>query len=340
MRHPSDPVSFHNTAELVPTVGVQGHRLQRFPSAVCDAVGLNEGARLWQARKSPGCEIRFVTDAPRVAIYLSSPGNQGVVRICRSDYPWRGLLQLAPDIVQRFELENTGFGNTTSAAFAGSRFAPNLWRVVCGGGPVAYHGIETFGYPVRPPEPGEVPARRWLAYGSSITMAENIFDHYVETAANLLGVDSLNLGLAGACLLDACIADDIARRNDWDFCTMELGVNARGRMSDAEFEARARYLITRVTQAHPTKPVVLLTTFRNRKDYATDPEDDYTRQNEGFRVILRQLHEELGRPNLHGIEGTDLFVDHIGFQSDLLHPGALAFVRAGIRLAERLQSIL
>jgi len=341
MIHEAHPVSFHNVVQLVPTVGNSGLQLRRFPEGVCNAQELSMNGRLWMSRMTTGCEIRFVSDAPCIAVYLSSTGTRSSYLVFRGDYRHGPEETMEMGRIYRKELMHQPLDPMTAEGNQTRRFAPNLWRIYCQSAPLAFHGIESFGYDIRPPRPDEIPGTRWLAYGSSITMSGNSYESYVNTAAEILGMDVLNLGMAGSCLLEPTFAGHIAARDDWDFSTLELGINALEiEMADDEFEKRARYLILKIVESQPEKPVVLLTLFRNRGDYVVTPASPGMFDNERFRRILRGIACELNHPNLHIIEGTELFQDLTGFCSDLLHPGPIAHIRAGIELASRLKQIV
>lgn len=65
--------------------------------------------------------------------------------------------------------------------------------------------LETYGFGHRPPLPDELPEKRWLAYGSSITNGAFPGLHhnsYIYHAARIAGLDVLNHGISGSCLCD------------------------------------------------------------------------------------------------------------------------------------------
>lgn len=70
---------------------------------------------------------------------------------------------------------------------------------------------------------------RYLAYGSSITHGSLGLvqpDSYVFRIAQLLGTDYINLGFAGKALMEPEMAEYIVSRKDWNFATVEMGINA------------------------------------------------------------------------------------------------------------------
>lgn len=333
------PVTFHNVTELESaTAGHSGVTLRRFPRAVRFDPALSLVARHFTAHSSNGCEIRFVAPHPIVRIHLASNGCPGRIFVLCGDYPYKtGFMTLETGRVTTLHLEHPGFDNRESAIFSRNRFSNQVWRIYCLDIAVTLCGIDGGNLPVRPPTVAEQPARRWLAYGSSITQCGEDYQGYLNSAAELLGVDALNLGMGGSCFLEASVADFIAGRNDWDFATLELGINVLGQMTVEEFESRARHLVRTIQQAHPTKPLFLITTFRNGLDHATKSDPVWVEPCLRHREILRQIVAETASPTLHLIDGLAVFPNFTGFQADLLHPGPLACCLAGERLASLLR---
>jgi hypothetical protein len=114
-----------------------------------------------------------------------------------------------------------------------------------------------------PPFPNQTPPKRFLAYGSSITQGASAVGPsgmYAHRTAQLLGVDFYNLGFAGGAHLEPAMADYIAERDDWDFATLETGINM-GHLGCEEFERRIEYFLEKITDAHPDKWIFCLGIF-------------------------------------------------------------------------------
>lgn len=108
-------------------------------------------------------------------------------------------------------------------------FAPEVVRVVLPYVPVAFVGVEGR---VALPTPDQLPKKTYLAYGSSITHGSLCLiqpDSYVFRTAQALGVDYLNLGFAGNALMEEEMAKYIVSRKDWDFASVEMGINTTER---------------------------------------------------------------------------------------------------------------
>lgn len=346
----SEKVSFHNVLELDPAAG-GGNLLRRFPKLVRGA--LSPLGRL-VAQESAGCELRFVTEARNIRLALSSlPSALAPYELHNNDvFIFKGAFfhshfRLEPGRINYLQI-NDILGDT-EGGFAGLKpevrnsdyFSANVWRILFGRYAAIFHELETFGYPVRSPQAAEIPKRRMLCYGSSITNgASPTLYHlsYVQQAARHLKADVFNQGLSGSCWCEPEMADYLAARNDWDLITLELGINMRGVFTAAEFAARSNYLIKKVTDTHPNKPVFIITIYPN----AQSPENalhggvEQERQL-AFDEILRAIKRDSKNPNLHLVEGGDILTDYTGMTKDLIHPGDFGHTEMGVNLAHAIR---
>ena len=156
-----DGIEFHNVAEMRAITGAAGKRLQRVPETV--RVCLNERAQ--QRMLSPaGAEIRFVSRGDRVRITLSCPEGSAEVIPFWGPFQGRERFRIGPE-PRALELRFPDrLARLEQGAADGLVFSPQVWRLTLRGDGVCYHGVEGDG--LRAPEPGEVPAVRYLAYGT------------------------------------------------------------------------------------------------------------------------------------------------------------------------------
>ncbi|WP_408960260.1 SGNH/GDSL hydrolase family protein [Natrinema sp. 74] len=337
-----DGVQFHNVGDVRSIEGRDGELLQRVPEAV--RTELNDGAQS-RMRHPAGVELRFVPDGSATVTLSTVPGGsagENTVRVF-----W-GPIQGSTEVVVGSEptaievsLPET-LADLEPSAVEDLAFDPRVCRLRPSGehrgGPIAYHGLEG---DVRPPREDELPDRRYLAYGTSITEGEMALgEHltYVSQTARRLDADPINLGSCGTAYCDAAMADHIAERDDWDIATLAISVNMVGSFSPEEFRDRAERLIDRVASAHPENPVVAVTIFRNSRDVCrrADPEGLC----EQFRAELREVVAETPHENVSLLEGPDLLPTIDGLTADLVHPGDNAMITMGETLATELESLL
>jgi lysophospholipase L1-like esterase len=344
---------FHNAAELDPASG-GGILLRRFPKTVRDA--LSALGRL-VSKEAAGCELRFVTDAPNIRIAVTAlPSPLAPYEVHHPDLLifkgafFHSHIRLDPGKVNHIHLTDIigdmqkGFDQLKPEIRDTDYFSSNVWRLLFGRYEAVFHELDTYGYEIRPPFPEELPRRRMLCYGSSITNgASPTMYHmcYVQQVARHLKMDVFNQGLSGACLCEPEMADYLAARSDWDLITLELGVNMRGTFTPEEFEQRSRYLIDRIASAHPDKPLLLITLFPNALSsrIAGAPCDIQARQS-AYDDILRQIAAENRSGNLHLIEGAHVLTDYSGMTKDLLHPGDYGHTEMAANLAHMIKEIL
>jgi hypothetical protein len=331
-----DRLAFHNVAELLPVPG-GGVHLARFPARVWGCASARAGALA--VRNSAGCEIRFVSTAVRMRLFLRCLNGPGTLVHLRGSQI-AASHTIEKDLVTAIDLDLSDLEpNRTPGARSTGGFSPLVNRLYSCGGPLVFYGIDDFGGVVRPPERGELPELRWLAYGSSITQGGPTLYHYVHAAAQMLESDVRNLGMAGSCRLEPEITDFVTSLEGWDFALFEAGVNLIEPEADnAFFAERVRALLEAAELRHPGKPVFLVTMFPNGMFQERSPsawQQDAREKNE----ILRQAARKAAGC-VHLIEGETLLPDFRGFHIDLLHPEPFAAVRLGLALSERIAGFL
>lgn len=344
-------MEFHNVAELEEIPGLPGLRLQRFPREVREQLGRNGSQRgRFVSQASTGCEIRFVTDAPFIRIGLSATVEPGDVLVYRGDY-FHSMHRLEPGIIRTLQLEEPEkFQAVDPAKLNKGRFSPKMWRIVISRNYYAglafqavFHHIETFGHEIRPPRQDELPSRRLLAYGSSITHGSGATVHhqaYIQQTARRAGMDVYNKGIGGNCLCEAAMADYLMHHGGWDAASLELGVNMRGMFTPDEFEERARYLVEGMLKHNPGKPVLLISIYPNSTDVLKNPDDSIAAVNRAFVERLQKIHQSLNHPDLHYVDGHSILTDFGALTADLIHPSDYGHTLMGEQLAQVIKEVL
>lgn len=310
------PFTLHNVCELVPHEG--GWLLQRVPESVRQTLNPKAQDR---ARFTPGVEIRFVWDwTEPLEITLSSLGATQCV-------PFFGLYQTH---ALELTLEPRSFTITGPSVLLHAdlgrlprrAFSPRVGRILLLGDPVVLHGVQGPG--LRRPREDEVPSRRYIAYGSSITHGFGASAPHLTYPARVgraLNFDVINLGFRGSAHAEAGMANYLAEQ-PWDVMTLEASVNMLSVFTPAEFGARWRYFIARVARSQPEKPVVVLNTFHHFRDLPTESWPQHGPADaETFRDQIRDLVADLDLPNVSLLEHDQLLRDDTGLLGDLLHPG-------------------
>jgi len=345
--------ALHNVTETEPC-NAGGVYLRRFPSAVRNILSPLGGM---VAEESAGVEIRFVTEADGFRITLGaeppcvapSETSRLEVFVFRGDFfHSRHLLEEGRQnhltVTDIGGVLRTRFASLSPEALADCRFSPNVWRIQIGRFSAALIELSTFGKPSRPPRPDELPAKRWLAYGSSITNGGNTSGHhltYIYQAAHHLGIDVFNQGLSGSCLCETEVADYLAARQDWDIITLELGVNMRQDFSPEDFAQRAAHLVAALARAHPDKPIGLISIFPNADlpPFAMSAETAVARRQRAFVEILQDLTSK-SRGKVFFLNGSSILKEFRGLSTDLIHPSDFGHIEMGRWLAAQLTAHL
>jgi lysophospholipase L1-like esterase len=194
-----------------------------------------------------------------------------------------------------------------------------------------------FAAEVEPPRPDQVPARRYLAYGSSIThgnFSVRPSGMYAHRVAQLLGVDLINLGFGGGACLEPEIADYIAGRQDWDFASLELGINLLRQVEPEEFARRVDYFVERIGRAHGDKWIFCMDLFTVEEDLTGDPAAEV------FRRIVADKVRALGLPRLVHVPGRQMLESVSGLMVDLVHPSAFGMEEIARNLAGRMRAVM
>lgn len=323
-----DPAFWHNCPEPEAREGLPGLLLPRYPKAVRDA--LNPTAR-WMALDSCGVELRFRTAANHVRVTLGAHAGGGEVLVWRGDF-FHQRIALPPETPVTLPLDaGDRLRNAPPDCPLHGRFSPALWRLEFGRGCAVFYALDSGGEPVTPPAPEDVPARRWLAYGSSITHATPA--GYSQVAARRLGIDVLNKGLAGSCHAELACARYFVESERWDVLTAEIGVNMRGDFTAESYAQRTGAFLDRLRSGRPDARLHAITHFTNAQHYARPPTSAAAERQADFDAFLRAWVARQQSERVTLIEGRDVLDDVKLLTTDLLHPSEAGQARMGENLA-------
>ena len=324
----------HNIAEVVTPSGAGGSVLSRIPETL--RATLNPNARQ-RALHTAGCEIRFRLESPSATLrlhareVLARQHGIGHAQVLFGDFSFT-YVPVTADKPTTLEIAAPDY-NALARAAPDPIFPPRLVRIL-----LPTHTAITriaIDGDIRPPTPGDAPARRVLIYGSSITQGTGSLtarESWAGRTAHLLRADLINLGFGGGCHCEPEMADYLATRDDFAFGILETGINMLDH-EPAEADRRIRHLIRTVTAAHPEKPFFCLGVFPCREDVETD----FRGRAHAIRQLVADTVRAIGSPNVHFIDGLGLLDLPTGMTVDLTHPSPAGMVQIAERLAPRIR---
>ena len=317
-------VELYNVVELLtPETGV-GKLMSRLPDKLRRS--LNEAAES-AALCAAGAEIRFNVEGKSAKVTLSSDGL-GMAEVFQGNFhvSWQ-MIGTQPTEFNVSLPENIGFLEKVSK---GLTFDPRLTRIILPiYAPIRFMGVEG---ETSLPRKSQTPKTKYITYGSSITHGASALrptGSYAMRTAQRLGVDLIDLGFGGGAHCESQIADYIADRRDWDFASLELGINMVGGFSTEEFTKRVNYIIERIAKAHADKWVFAIDIFT----YADDYNPAAKKQNE-FRRAVKHAVERLNMPKLVHVDGRRILKDASGLTFDLVHPAAAGMEEMAYNLSK------
>lgn len=187
-------------------------------------------------------------------------------------------------------------------------FCTRLVRVLLPSGICHYYGKEG---ETEPPREEDTPSVRYLAYGSSIThgsLSLTLPFSYPFLIAEALGVDCINQGYAGSAFMEASVAEYMVSRKDWDFATLELGINMLGTsISDEEYEQRVIKFLDFF--AKDGRPVFVTDIFGNNQN-----------NQERAKVFREIIYRNATAKNMFYTNGLHLLDNFAYISTDMVHP--------------------
>ena len=320
-------IDFHNVDSLVKQE--QGYAMQRVPDWI--RLQLNESARDQVSFNGTGVELRFKIKSGEAVLHLKAePGSEAMTAYIYYG-SFQGGWQNSSKTIGTQETvlsipgpEEPGILHRITRD-CGLPFNPEVVRVVLPYGRCFFLGVEG---EVEPPGPEDLPDRTYLAYGSSITHGSLALAppcSYPFRIAQKLGCDYLNLGYAGSAFLEREMAEYIVSRKDWDFASVEMGINMLyGDFTVKQFEESVEAFVKVLSREE--RPVFATSIFRFNGSGA------FQERAEVFREIVKNCAEG----KLIFTDGTKLLDDPACISQDLIHPG----IDGIYRIADRWSAVM
>jgi lysophospholipase L1-like esterase len=320
------------------------HILHRFPEILRNS----PERTLNVSQDHAASEIRFIISG-KVRVRLSSRAGPEEWRFAKKsgvmvyfgDYQYNYYLVPPEGVTIELEPEYSKDSLEKLSAVR-RRFSPRLIRLQL------YNNISfddiSGGYSL--PGGSDIPARKYLAYGTSITQGRlavlpNL--SFPAVLGNLTGYDAYNYGMAGACFLEDQMIDFLCS-DAYDLVSLCLSVNMLNRGYTAEtFAVRLKKLLAALRKKNPKTPVFLVSIIIHWRDLGltVKPFDWNKGENSGGNAgsaedcrMYRDIAEQAGRdPGIIFVDGTKLLSPSY-LSADLLHPGDYGAIEIAYKLYE------
>jgi len=327
-------IEFYNVEEIFEKSN--GLQLSRIPERVREK--LNDNAKI-RAIMPAGCELRFNLKSEKAKIVVKASmeivQRAGICEIYFGDFFYNWYFVNENPAVIEIEYPQNLEKLKQLKKEKNLKFDPSVVRIIL---PhlVDLRIVDIEGE-FESPQKNQVPEKKFLSYGSSITHGGfSIVPTYTYVAktAYILGIDALNLGFGGGAHLEKEIADYIAERDDWDFATFELGVNMVSGFEVEEFKRRVDYFIEKIVSKNPEKYLFFMDIFPYHMDF------DNQEKQKKFRNIVKNKVEEINKKNVIHISGFEILKDVRGLMTDRIHPSSHGFEEMGYNLASILKKYI
>lgn len=303
-------ILFHNVAELENSE--KGYIMWRLPKKIRDQI--NDGAGKVMSCYGTGVELRFKMKGDSVTLILSAEetmeANVAYIYYGSIQGGWQNSSKVILNEPTRITIqkpENQEFLKKLSEE-NNLPFSPEVVRLVIPYGKIYYLGVEG---EVEPPLKEELPAKTYLAYGSSIThgsLALAMPYSYPFRIAQRMGCDYLNLGFAGSAQMEKVMAEYIVSLKNWDFATVEMGINMiREEHTIEAFEKNIDEFTAVLSE--DKRPV-----FATGLYGFSDPK--FQKRGEEFRRIV----EKYAKERLIYTDGLKLLDNPVYISQDMVHP--------------------
>ena len=326
----------HNIADFIEYREAGCPVISRIPESLWHH--LNNNARQ-RALNTSGCEIRFRLLSPTAKVsvqaceVLATQHGMAQAQILFGDFSYT-YFPVGREPTE-IEINAPDYDELLEASSEDRLFSPRLVRLLLP--PHTAISELSIEGELALPEPEDVPAKRVLNYGSSITHGVGALssrETWAARCAHSLGFDLINLGFGGGCHCEPEMAEYLCHRDDFDCAILETGINML-EMEPSQANQRIAALIEKVSAAHRQKPIYCLGVFPCRDDSRTH----WSGRAQEIRDLVRRTVERLNSPNLHFIDGSKAVSHARGMTVDLVHPSPAGMIDIGTYVAREISRI-
>ena len=307
-------IEIHNCREVIKNEQTGLFKMCRIP------LSLNENIT-GDGFGNAGVELRLVPLDDEVSIVLKAPKGKvtrAIIYYGGIQSGWQNLYKAIYDTPTEIVIHKAKNSEYLKRITKENNlpYSPDVIRVILTNGNVEIGDIKGN---CRPPREDELPKVKYLAYGSSIThgsLAVVQPNTYVARVAENFNAEAINLGFAGNAKLEAEMADYIANECEFDFATLEMGINILG-IDVEDFRNRVKNFVSVIAKGHPDKKIFCIDIFFNGGDMH---EKEGRHCPELFRNVVKEVLMDLNLPNTVYVNGLECLNTSLGLAQDEDHP--------------------
>lgn len=321
---------------IIPCSEVLPTKLYRVPETLLQQV-VPGGAHV--LKNCAGNEIRFCSESYTTKWTFELGEEGAIITVYYGDFQGEKL-SLAKG-VHTLEITYPEAIRDQKDWHKNSGFSPDVVRLMLQGPEITLINMPEG---IRPPTKEQLPALKYLAYGTSITQgmyATYAPMTYPKQVARQLGCDVINLGVSGNAYCEEAMAKYIAHELTWDFASFCISVNMlnQGKTLE-EFKAASHKFLDLIAKANPTKPMFCISVFPSFLDIGKQCGREPKSTPQAYRQGLKEVIQQLGHDNIHYIHGPELLTKMEHLSPDLLHPNDFGMIEISQNLSHRIREIL
>lgn len=317
-----DNIYFHNVEEIT-----KDGKLLRFNEKLINNLGCDTHQRgRFYGYRAIGSELRFKTDAGFFDITLLSYKESSRVYVFYGDYMDKAYT-LKEGVISTLHIEIPEKIYLNYDVLPKKNFNPRVIRIIIGyPGYVSYLGLNAFSHKIELPNEYDMPKKKLLIYGSSISHGSEALEYinsYAFILSRMLGIDVLNKSIPGSCQAEIGMTDYLSQIK-CDAAFIEFGVNVLQLYNKEMYKEHLDYLLSKI------KVKKYLTSVLDNGSILNLNSTELTHLNE-FRQYARLLN------NVVYINERDLLPEFSSLTADLLHPSDFGQMQIALGLAKNIE---
>lgn len=323
-------VDLHNIQEVIQIEDTLV--FSRFPKALHECIHHTMGYQM------TGAEIRFV---PLEKVYITIGSRFSYIQPkCLVFYGQHMVSQEYCIVreqtieIEPYQLCNIPFEKLPETMRQEQGFSNEVVRIVLLG--EAFY-IKSIHGAHRLPKEDEVPRKKLLAYGTSITQGIGVSSPdmaYPWILAQRLGYDCYNYAMSGHAFCETEVADFLANSGAYDIILLEVSVNMLGEgYAVQEFEKRVNELLHKLIQKNPYARIIttsILTSFMDEHI-----EGQTVKSPVIYRACMEKIIKNLANPLIQYINPFELLSSY-HLSVDGIHPSNLGMVEIAEHLYHKI----